>query len=761
MEWKRNRYAKLLIRSAIFIAKGVKREMQENQIENRIKSLAIKYFSKIYDELNIFSSMSVLVTPICIFSIYFLITCINYNFYLTNEFTPGGDGFRIFRYLKYMEKVPEIFPFWQGHYYHGYPLLADPENHMLLGLILDTESPYFNLHLNLIFLFLTAGTSFVFRCIARVLGMSQIASFSVGVALILCVPMVRLFMHGTISVALNSILIYISIAVLLKYFNSHKNKHVYILLLIPLIMAPAIQTGYYLPILFHLPAFVLLMCIYLKNNETFKDSLKKISVILVLISFLMVLFSMPLLLPILDGIMLSKTFETQTPTIIISQQDIYNFYLGLWPIILLSLLYSRGLLRRYALLFFVLSSINFILIFFKIVGLNTFFELWATMPVLKNIRWQHPIRELSSISAAFCVGILIDACREKLETSSWVHYLSTILIVLILSCLTYFQFVKHQPIYMVTISIIFVAMAIVGRRLYVMILCTTIIFVLLSANFTGSPFGNKIYKSTNNIQFVEYKSEYCWWRATGWDKFTPVFGQGAFSMVFLHEYRLFVELLYGQEIKAQRPHWMGKVDGIQEKNKNPKIAQLMAIHKPQNKSDVYDPFRVYDRWVVANEANAIKIMQNDKFSLEDPIILSEIPDIQYDPKKKLSAKARLIGKTAETISLHVRTNKNSVVFIPEIFHKSWQATLNGKRVKIIKAYGSMRAVAIPPGEHKLVMRFVYKAFYLGIMIASISFMLSLILVYLFKNNLYRLLPAAMNNSIELQSNTASYNIAGT
>ena len=59
--------------------------------------------------------------------------CLNYNFYLTNEFKPGGDGTRIYRYLKYMEKVPEIFPSWNAHKHHGYPLLANPEHYFLLS----------------------------------------------------------------------------------------------------------------------------------------------------------------------------------------------------------------------------------------------------------------------------------------------------------------------------------------------------------------------------------------------------------------------------------------------------------------------------------------------------------------------------------------------------------------------------------------------------------------------------------------------------
>lgn len=75
-----------------------------------------------------------------IFCFFFAVGCANYHFYLTNSFTPGGDGGRIGFYLKYMEKVPEVIPLWQAHKHHGYPLLADPENYMPWSLILNTAS---------------------------------------------------------------------------------------------------------------------------------------------------------------------------------------------------------------------------------------------------------------------------------------------------------------------------------------------------------------------------------------------------------------------------------------------------------------------------------------------------------------------------------------------------------------------------------------------------------------------------------------------
>ncbi len=645
---------------------------------------------------------------------YFAIACTTYSVYLTNEFTPGGDGGRVYEYLKYMEKVPEIIPFWQGHKHHGYPLLADPENFMFFSLFLDTESPYFNISLNLVFFVLSTLFAFSVKCIAGSIGLSQIASTATGAAVVFCFPVARLFMHGTLSGLLIYTLIFSSIAILLYSLESASKRGSFLLLIVPLLLAPTVQCGYYWPINFHAPAFFLITCYYLKHEYSFPCSIKKAWFVLSVITVLALGFSMPLLLPILDGVRSSKIISTVTSTISIETRDLYNYYFGVWPFMIFAVTFSKGILRKYAWLFLGLASANFILILFECIGFKTFFEIWADVPFLRNIRWQHPFRNLASIACAFSIGIWIDAYRNNMKKGSLKTFIPMATLCLGLLVVLWLQIMNNQDKILIAVTVIFLMVIVVGKKFHIVLASTLIILSLLCLNFSKSPIDGMVRKSTNTGAFKEHNSDYVWWKTKGWDRFSPVFTARRFSMVFLHEYRLLLGVLYNREINEQRPHWLPHGLIMDESNHNPVIAELMAIKHPKKKQKGYNPFRVYDDWqVVPNESDVIRMMKSETFSSNDPIILSEEPGASINSDKILSASAELTGKTAETISLKITTNKNSVLYIPEIYHDGWQAVLNGKKVNVIKAYGSMRAVFVPPGENRLLMRFVYKEFYVG------------------------------------------------
>jgi uncharacterized membrane protein YfhO len=57
--------------------------------------------------------------------------------------------------------------------------------------------------------------------------------------------------------------------------------------------------------------------------------------------------------------------------------------------------------------------------------------------------------------------------------------------------------------------------------------------------------------------------------------------------------------------------------------------------------------------------------------------------------------------------------------LADTFYPGWQATLDGKPVEILRADHAFRAVAFPPGEHRVTFRYVPLSFRAG---ATISFL---------------------------------------
>jgi hypothetical protein len=657
--------------------------------------------------------------------------CASYNMFLTNKYTPGGDGSRIYPYLKYMEKVPEVFPFWQAHKHHGYPLLADVENHMLLSLFLDTESDYFNLRLNFIFFFWAALFAFICMRLARVLGLSRTASFIVGATLIVCVPVAGMLMHGRASSFQVRIFAFLSILTMLYALKGQKINLPLFFLSSFLAAQSLVHTGYYFLINYY-PAFIVfLVAWHIKEGETFFRALRATVKITLLVTPVIVLFSLPRLLPILEGVYLSGIFRADTPVINIETKGLYSYYLGLWPVFILSFFYSRGLYKDYAKLFFVLGSLNLILIFFRIVDFNIFFDLWNNTPILRNIRHQLSFQYLASIGAAFSLGVFIDSCSvEKVQ-----NYLKRDfrLVVLIsgLAALFYLQWHNGQPWFMLFITILIMVMAVSMKRPGVVISLVVLVLVVLAANMKESPHTGVFKKAENSHFFSEYKGEYAWWDFNGYDKFTPVYPDHPFSMVFLGEYRQLLSLLYGQEITAQRPHWVSRSDNVDMSLRKEAIARLMGIQKPGSE-DYESPFRIYDQWVVTDDHGAVDLMKKDDFDPAGPIILAQQPGFSADMGVPLDASVKLVDKTAETMTLRVNTNKKSIILIPEIFHNDWTAHIAGHEVPMIKAYGAFRAVPVPTGNSMVRMVFEYKPFIYGIYGAFGSLVVLGCVLYLFR-----------------------------
>jgi hypothetical protein len=59
----------------------------------------------------------------------------------------------------------------------------------------------------------------------------------------------------------------------------------------------------------------------------------------------------------------------------------------------------------------------------------------------------------------------------------------------------------------------------------------------------------------------------------------------------------------------------------------------------------------------------------------------------------------------ESLEADVIVPTASVMVLSEAWSPAWQAFLDGRRVRVLRAYGILRAVAVPAGRHRLVMRY--------------------------------------------------------
>jgi len=60
---------------------------------------------------------------------------------------------------------------------------------------------------------------------------------------------------------------------------------------------------------------------------------------------------------------------------------------------------------------------------------------------------------------------------------------------------------------------------------------------------------------------------------------------------------------------------------------------------------------------------------------------------------------------AESLRLRVETDSPGLLILSEAYFPGWQATVNGQAWPILRANVALRALALPPGDHEIVLRY--------------------------------------------------------
>ena len=79
-----------------------------------------------------------------------------------------------------------------------------------------------------------------------------------------------------------------------------------------------------------------------------------------------------------------------------------------------------------------------------------------------------------------------------------------------------------------------------------------------------------------------------------------------------------------------------------------------------------------------------------------------------------AASAEIVKYGIHDIEVKVTAAANNLLFLSETYYPvGWRALVDGKETPIYRANYLFRAVVVPPGIHKLEMKFEPKGFYLG------------------------------------------------
>lgn len=114
------------------------------------------------------------------------------------------------------------------------------------------------------------------------------------------------------------------------------------------------------------------------------------------------------------------------------------------------------------------------------------------------------------------------------------------------------------------------------------------------------------------------------------------------------------------------------------------------------------------------------------FLYREKIALPEQPEVE--PAGGVpQGSARLVSRPKmDTQVFEVESDRNAIMLVSGNYHPYWQAEVNGKPAKVMKAFGALRAVSVPAGKSTVTMQYRSQPFHTCIKISAVAWVLFLL-----------------------------------
>ncbi|MGH9878427.1 MAG: hypothetical protein ACRD5H_12390, partial [Nitrososphaerales archaeon] len=114
--------------------------------------------------------------------------------------------------------------------------------------------------------------------------------------------------------------------------------------------------------------------------------------------------------------------------------------------------------------------------------------------------------------------------------------------------------------------------------------------------------------------------------------------------------------------------------------------------------------------------------------LKEVVYLEEPPEINIPTIPLGSDSAWVIAKGIDSILIGTSCTTNRLLALIENFYDSWHVFIDGQPAKILRAYGSFRAVAVPAGSERVLFKYESERYKLG---KTITVLASMYFIFIF------------------------------
>ncbi len=115
---------------------------------------------------------------------------------------------------------------------------------------------------------------------------------------------------------------------------------------------------------------------------------------------------------------------------------------------------------------------------------------------------------------------------------------------------------------------------------------------------------------------------------------------------------------------------------------------------------------LYEAVVVESDDAARALLADPEFDPRTTAILHKPPGLALDGRSAPPGAGTTVTAYApENFTIIANTSANAVLSLAHVDYPGWRATINGQEAPLIRAYGGLTALVLPPGEHHIEMRY--------------------------------------------------------
>ncbi len=124
----------------------------------------------------------------------------------------------------------------------------------------------------------------------------------------------------------------------------------------------------------------------------------------------------------------------------------------------------------------------------------------------------------------------------------------------------------------------------------------------------------------------------------------------------------------------------------------------------------------HDVWTVMDAREAYDVLSRDSFVPRQTVILEQ--PVTIDPGDPTAA--RVVSFAPERIVIAAASDGHGILSIALPTYPGWYATLDGTPIEILRAYGALAAIALPPGSHTVELVYNPLTYRIGAIVSAVT-----------------------------------------